>query len=175
MTKQNIYIARKFSNSFRYIDDLLMFNNDNLMHKYMNEIYPPELVLNKENKSEHSCTFLDMKIDIDIHSNKNVIRTDLYDKRDDFNFEINNFAILSGNIHFRNTHNIIISQLLRYCKVCNKDSFINKANNLIIKHKNQFFDERIIKQTCSFFFTKYLHMVEHYNVSRKHFIDRVCC
>ena len=64
MTRHNIYIARKFSNSFRYIDDLLMFNNDTLMNKYMNDIYPKELVLNKENKEHTSCTFLDIKLDI---------------------------------------------------------------------------------------------------------------
>ena len=32
MTRKNIYIARKFSHSFRYIDDLIMLNNDELMN-----------------------------------------------------------------------------------------------------------------------------------------------
>jgi hypothetical protein len=57
MTKTNIYIARKFSDSFRYIDDLLTLNNDELMDKYMNEIYPKELILNKENRTNRVVLF----------------------------------------------------------------------------------------------------------------------
>ena len=109
----------------------------------MNEIYPKELVLNKENKHDTHCTFLD--IDIKVHTTnntKNEIHTDIYDKRDDFNFNVNNFPILSGNIHFKNTHNSIISQLLRYNKVCNKESFIQRTKDLINKLTQQFFLQR---------------------------------
>ena len=38
LSKKDIFLARKFSNSYRYIDDLLMFNNDDLMNKYKYEI-----------------------------------------------------------------------------------------------------------------------------------------
>lgn len=174
MTKENISLARKFSNSFRYIDDLLTFNNDDLMNKYMNEIYPKELVLNKENKHDTHCTFLD--IDIKIHTTnntKNKIHTDIYDKRDDFNFNVNNFPILSGNIHFKNTHNIIISQLLRYNKVCNKESFIQKTKDLINKLTQQFFCKDILIKTCSSFYTKYYHLIEKYNITRKQFLLQI--
>ena len=35
----------KFSRSCRYIDDLLVINNDKFMDKYKNSIYPQELTL----------------------------------------------------------------------------------------------------------------------------------
>jgi hypothetical protein len=57
LSKENIYLARKFSNSFRYIDDLLMFNNGRLMNIHKNKMYPKELILNKENKTNTNCNF----------------------------------------------------------------------------------------------------------------------
>ena len=47
LTKSNIHLARKFSTSHRYIDDLITFNNNRLMDTYKYEIYPKELILNK--------------------------------------------------------------------------------------------------------------------------------
>ena len=43
LTKECIYLARKFSKSNRYIDDLITFNNYNLMQPLQHKIYPPEL------------------------------------------------------------------------------------------------------------------------------------
>ena len=40
MTNNNIPIARRFSNYFRYIDDLLTFNSDGLMEEYKDKIHP---------------------------------------------------------------------------------------------------------------------------------------
>ena len=88
LTKTDIHTARKFSNSFRYIDDLLTLNNDNLINEHKHKIYPKEMVLNKENKSDKHTSFLDINIKI-IDAN-HTIHTSIYDKRDDFNFEINN-------------------------------------------------------------------------------------
>ena len=87
LEKAPIHLARKFSNSYRYIDDLLSFNNNNLINQLKHRIYPTELILNKENKSNNHTSFLD--INITIQNNK--ILTKLYDKRNDFKFTINSF------------------------------------------------------------------------------------
>ena len=39
----------QFNNSIRYVDDLLTINNDGLMKKHMNKIYPKELELKHQN------------------------------------------------------------------------------------------------------------------------------
>ena len=130
LTKENIYLARKFSNSFRYIDDLITFNNDKLMNKHKHHMYPKELILNNENKIDTHCTFLDINLDI----KNNMIYTNIYDKRDDFDFTINNFPNLSSNIHFMRTHGIIISQLVRFARVCMEvNDFISKSKVMVAK------------------------------------------
>ena len=40
---------KKFNYCFRYIDDLLCINNDQLMDSMMKEIYPKELALTSDN------------------------------------------------------------------------------------------------------------------------------
>lgn len=170
LTKQDIYLARKFSNSYRYIDDLISFNNNNIINHLKNKIYPSELVLNKENEHNHHCTFLD----IDITINDNKIHTTLYDKRDDFDFDINNFPNLSGNIHNKRSHNIVISQFIRYSKVClSGDDFISISKILIRKLLLQFFDERLLKKKCSYFYDKYHHLINHYNYTKPYIISSI--
>jgi hypothetical protein len=170
LTKKNIHLARKFSNSYRYIDDLITFNNDSLIDKYKNIIYPEELILNKENKYDTHSTFLD----IDITINNNMIHTTLYDKRDNFDFVINNFPNLSGNIHTKNSHNIVISQLLRYSKVCSDvDSFVDKSKLLIHKLLNQYFDKELLIDKFSKFYDKYYHLIQHYNNTRLKLIQSI--
>ena len=105
-----------------------------LMDEYKHKIYPKELLLNKENDDDKKCNFLDINIKI---NNTQTITTKLYDKRNDFNFTVNNFPIMSSNILFDRTHGIIISQLLRYSKVCIQyDDSINEAHILVNKLVN---------------------------------------
>ena len=169
LTNTNINLARQFSNSYRYIDDLLTFNNYTLMDKYKHKIYPKELILNKENKKDDECNFLD--INININNITQTITTKLYDKRNDFNFTVNNFPIMSSNILFDRTHGIIISQLLRYSKVCIKyNDFINVTQILINKLTNQYFNIQILKTQTSNFYDKYYHMIQKYNCTKKKMI-----
>ena len=60
----------------------------------VSQIYSSELQLNKANTSDTKAAFLDLHLSIsnDIVSNK------IYDKRDDFDFEIVNFPFLDGAV-----------------------------------------------------------------------------
>ena len=171
LTNDDIDTARRFSNSYRYIDDLLTFNNYTLMDEYKHKIYPKELILNTENDEDDKCNFLDINIKI---NNIQTITTKLYDKRNDFNFTVNNFPIMSSNILFDRTHGIIISQLLRYSKVCLKyDDFINVARILVNKLINQYFDKKILKTQTSNFYDKYYHMIQKYKCTKKRMIQDI--
>ena len=109
------------------------------MDEHKTKMYPPELVLNKENKTDHHVTCLD--IDIDVNQNNHKLHTNIYDKRDDFSFTINNFPNLSGNIHAKRTHDIVISQLIRFCKACIRvDDFIFRCKCMMTELLNQFSD-----------------------------------
>ena len=75
-----------FNTASRYLDDILNINNvyfDNMF----GQIYPSELKLNKTNTSDTKATFFDLHLSI----SNNIVSTKIYDKRDDFDFEIVNF------------------------------------------------------------------------------------
>ena len=59
-------VLKYFRNCSRYIDDLLMINNSDLMKQFMSEIYPEELVLVPDDTDGKSCPFLEMKLPLQI-------------------------------------------------------------------------------------------------------------
>ena len=58
------------------------------------KIYPPELKLTSEDKNNKEVNYLDLHLKIE----KSTINYRLYDKRDNFGFNIVNFPNLTGNI-----------------------------------------------------------------------------
>ena len=60
----------------------------------VSQIYPSELQLNKANASDTEAAFLDLHLSI----SNDIVSTKVYDKRDDFDFEIVNFPFLDGDV-----------------------------------------------------------------------------
>ena len=87
-------LARSFNLCYRYIDDLIVFNNKKFLD-YLKEMYPSQLTVEKANKSDHLTDYLDLTFIIDSGGK---LSTRLYDKRDDSDFHIVNFPYLSSNI-----------------------------------------------------------------------------
>ena len=65
LRKQDYSKAKKFNNKSRFIDDLGMLNNDGILVKEREKIYPAELVLNVENQDDNHATFLDIEVDVE--------------------------------------------------------------------------------------------------------------
>ena len=103
-------LARSFNLCYRYIDDLIVFNNKKFLD-YLKEIYPSQLTVEKANKSDHLADYLDLTFIIDSGGK---LSTRLYDKRDDFDFHIVNFPYLSSNIPSDPSYGVYISQLIRH-------------------------------------------------------------
>ena len=121
LKKENLQKARRFSNTFRFIDDLLTINDDNLFLENFKEIYPPELQLNLESSGD-TITFLDLCL-----TNENGhIDVKLYDKRDNFPFSIVRLLFASSNIPSRMFYNCIGAEILRIGRVCS--SVVNFGN-----------------------------------------------
>ena len=57
-------LARSFNLCYRYIDDLIVFNNKKFPD-YLKEIYPSQLTVEKANKSDHLADYLDLTFIID--------------------------------------------------------------------------------------------------------------
>ena len=63
----------------------------------VNRIYPPELQLNKTNISDTEAPFLDLHLSI----SNGFVSFKIYDKRDDFDFDIVNFPFLDCDVTYR--------------------------------------------------------------------------
>ena len=112
LTKEKRYdLIDAFNSTTRYLDDLL--NIDNIHFKHMvHRIYPAELQLNKANASDSEAAFLDLNLSIHNYT----VSTKIYDKRDDFNFNIVNFPFLDGDVPRRPSYGVHISQLIRFTR-----------------------------------------------------------
>ena len=80
-------IIEAFNSTSRYLDDLLNIDNP-YFEPMVGQIYPTELQLNKANSSDTEAPFLDLNLS----TTNGIVSSKIYDKRDDFNFEIVNFS-----------------------------------------------------------------------------------
>ena len=86
-------IIEAFNSTSRYSDDLLNIDNP-YFEPMVGQIYPTELQLNKANSSDTEALFLDLNLSI----TNGIVSSKIYDKQDDFNFEIVNFPFLDGDV-----------------------------------------------------------------------------
>ena len=122
-----------FNSISRYLNDLL--NIDNIHFEHMvHRIYPTELQLNKANASDTEAAFLDLNLSI----HNDIVFTKIYDKRDDFNFDIINFPFLDGDVPRRPSYGVYISQLIRFARA---SSHVTDFNN-----RNKFLTAKLLKQ-----------------------------
>ena len=76
-------VIKAFNSTFRYLDDLLNIDNP-YFEGMVNQIYPSELQRNKTNTSDTLAPFLDLHLSI----SNGFVSSKIYDKRDDFDFDI---------------------------------------------------------------------------------------
>jgi hypothetical protein len=127
--------VRLFGNTFRYIDDLIAINNNNEFEENWKDIYPPALVLKKENPDgNRSATFLDMEISI----SNNKFEYKLYDKRNAFPFKIVRFPYRSSNMPIKMFYSTISAEVLRICRASSNFDFFRRAcKPFLIRMKRQ--------------------------------------
>ena len=101
-----------FNDTSRYLNDIFTIDNTEFV-KYIPDIYPAELQLNKANTLDKETSFLGLNIKV-IGSD---INTSVYDKRDDFGFPIN-FPWLSDDVPRLPSYGINILQLVRFARCC---------------------------------------------------------
>ena len=74
--------------------------------------YSTELQLNKANSCDTEAPFLDLNL----CTSNDTVSTKIYDKRDDFDFDIVNFPFLDGDVPRRTSYGVYISQLVRFAR-----------------------------------------------------------
>ena len=115
-----------FNTTSRYLDDILNINNvyfDNMA----SQIYSSEPQRNKANTSDTEAAFLDLHLSI----SNDIVSTKIYDKRDDFDFEIVNFPFLDGDVPRSTSYGVYISQLIRFARASSYVTDFNTRNKLL--------------------------------------------
>ena len=121
-----VCLDKRFTDTVRYIDDLLTLSN-NKFNSEMSNIYPPELTLKLTTESDSTLSYLDVSISI-CHGK---FVTEVYDKRDNFNFNIVNYPFMCSNMPARPTYGVYISQLIRINRICDNFNTFVKRHRLL--------------------------------------------
>ena len=115
-----------FYTTSRYLDDILNINNvyfDNMV----SQIYPSELQLNKANTTDSEDIFLYLHLSI----SNDIVSTKIYDKRDNFDFEIVIFTFLDGDVPRSTSYGVYISKLICLPRASSHVAVFNTCNKLL--------------------------------------------
>ena len=129
----------------------------------VNRIYPSELQLNKANVSDTEASFLDLHLSI----SDGFVQTKIYDKRDDFDFDIVNFPFLDGDVPRSTSYGVYISQLIRFARVSSHVDFNTRNRVLTAKPLSQGYRYHKIRKAFSKFYRRHFDIVSKYNVGLK--------
>ena len=148
-------VINSFNTTSRYLDDILNINNvyfDNMV----SQIYHSELQLNKANTSDTEPAFLDLHLSI----SKDIVSTKIYDKPDDFDFEIVHFPYLDGDAPRSTYYGVYISQLIRFARAASYVTDFNTRNKLLTqKLLKQGYRYYKLGKTFSKFFRRYYDLI----------------
>ena len=119
-------IIEAFKSTSRYLD---LLNIDSpYFEGIFSRIYPPELQLNKANTSDTEAPFLDLHLSI----SNGFVSSKLYDKRDDFDFDIVNFPFLDGDVPHSTSYWVYISQLIRFASMSSHVADFKAPNKVLL-------------------------------------------
>ena len=109
-------------------------------------------LVNKTNVSVCKSNFLDMTISI--YQGK--FYFSLYDKRNDYEFDVISFPYLDGNIPKGQSYGVFISQLVRYCRInCSFTRFLEDVKRLVQKLVSQHFDVAALRKRFQVFIDRH--------------------
>ena len=147
-SKQNMILARKFNLCSRYIDDLFV-GNFPTFKEHIYKIYPRELEIKLESNNIREVSYLDLRI----KSEGGTLDFSIYDKRDDFNFQIVNFPYMDSCIPRKSALGVFYSQLIRFARINSSyQAFKNKSRSLIDRLSEQGYRLEELKRLSLRFF-----------------------
>ena len=113
-----------------------------------------ELEIKDTTESSTSASYLDVLLNIDVGGK---LTTQLYDKRDDFDFAIVNFPYICSNIPLSPVYGVYLSQLIRYARACSTyDQFLSRGRLLTDKLMLQGFLQSRLMSAFRKFYGRYV-------------------
>ena len=70
-------------------------------------------------------------MDLHLSSSNGSVSSKIYDKRDDFDFDIVSFPFLDGDVPRRPSNGVYFSQLIRFARVCSHFDDFNTRNKCL--------------------------------------------
>ena len=170
LTKEKRYdLIDAFNYTSRYLDDLLNIDNIHFEHMF-HRIYPTELQLNKANASGTEAAFLDLNLSI----HNEIVSTKIYDKRDDFHFDIVHFPFLDGDVPQRPSYGVY--QLIRFARASSHVSDFNDRNKFLTAQLlKQGYRYHKLCKAFSKFYCRHFELIEKYPVSQKKLMQQGIC
>ena len=127
----------------------------------VSQIYPSELQLNKASTSDTKAACLDLHLSI----SKDIVSTKIYDKRDNFDFEIVNFPSLDGDVPCSTSYGVYISQRIHFARASSIVADFNTRNKLLTqKLLKQGYQYHKLRKTFSKFYRRYYDLIYKFQV-----------
>ena len=104
-------IIGAFNSTSKYLDALVNIDNP-YFDGMVNQIYTPELQLNKGNTSDTEAPFLDLHLSI----SNGFVSSKFFDN-EMTDFDILNFPFLDGGVPRRPSYGVYISQLIKFARM----------------------------------------------------------
>ena len=156
-------VFKEFNSTSRYSDDLLNIDNP-YFEGMVNQIYTSELRINKANTSDTEAPILDLHLSI----SNGFVSSKIYDKRDDFDFDIVNFPFLDGDVPRRPSYGVYVSQLIRFARVFSHvDDFNTRNKCLTAKLLKQGYRYHKLRKAFSKFYRRHYELISKFNVGLK--------
>ena len=156
-------VIHAVNSTSRYLDDISNIQNvyfDNMV----SQLYPSELQLNKTITSDTKAAFLDLHLSI----SNDIVSTKIYDKRDDFDFEIINYPFLEGDVPRSTSYRVYISQLISFFRASRYVTDFNTRNKLLTqKLLKQGYRYHNLRKTISKFYRRYYDLKSKFQVGLK--------
>ena len=97
-----------------------------------------------------------------------MVSSKIYDKRDNFDFDIVNFLFLDGDVPCRSSYGVYISQLIKFARVCSYvDEFNTRNKCLTPKLLKQGYRYHKLRKAFSEFYRRHYELISKFNIELK--------
>ena len=107
-------------------------------------------------------------MDLRLFISNGFVSSKMYDKRDDFYFNIVNFPFLDGDVPHRPSYGVYVSQLIRFARVCSHVEDFNACNKcLTAKLLKQGYRYHKLRNAFSKFYRGHYALISKFNIGFK--------
>ena len=101
-----------------------------------------------------------------------IVSTKIYEKRDDFDFEIVNFPFLDGDVSRSTSYAVYISKLIRSARASSYITDFNTHNKLLTKNLKQGYRHHKLRKTFSKINRQYYDFISKFQIGLKSLLHK---